>query len=86
MEKALVCLGVFVASAGVFFVSLLLSVFGGWITGWCLQHIFPWAGEYVVRGLQLLHFEVQMTQLPMFTAVLGFVGGFFKSVSSSSKR
>jgi len=38
-----------------------------------------------VGGLRLLGITIGLSDLPLFTATIGFVGSFFKSTSSSKK-
>ena len=79
------CVTLFVVYAAFALFWPLLGIADGFICGWVLANVFPWAGEYVVKGLQLLRVEVALSQLPMLAAVLGFLGGFFKSSLSTSK-
>ena len=53
--------------------------------GWILQNILPWAGGWLVDGAGLLGIKVQMSDLPLLTATLAFIGAYFKSTSSSKK-
>jgi len=58
----------------------------GAFTGWVLSNIFIFAGNWLIDGMNLFHVEVTLIQLPLLTATLGFIGGFFKSSTSSSKK
>ena len=60
------------------FVPLLMAV-GGYITGWVLATIFPFAGNWIVSGASALGLEISLADLPTIGAFLGFVGAFFKA-------
>ena len=86
MEYVIVIVGGIVVLLALALVTPLLYLLGGFITGWILANVFPWAGEYVVAGLRFLNIEIALSQLPMFTAILGFVGAFFKTSVSTHKH
>ena len=56
---------------------------GGYLTGWVLVAIFPFAGEWIISGLSYLGTEVPLAALPAIGAALGFVGSFFKSTQTN---
>ena len=63
------------------FVSFWLAYFGGWIT----MHVI---GDTLANALNTLfnttYFHKEM--LPMMAGALGWIGGYFKSVSSTAKK
>jgi hypothetical protein len=65
--------------ATLFFVVILTTLVGG-IVGWCVNLLFPVVNVTLnqVSGLSLDAFDMG--------AVLGFVGSFFKSTSTSSTK
>ena len=71
---AIVALG----GAALLFVAILLSTIFGGIGGWVVGGVFPFVTDTIreVTGLTLTNFEIG--------AVLGFVGSFLKTSSSSS--
>lgn len=62
-----------------FFVVILGTLMGG-VVGWCVNLMFPVVNATLnqVSGLALDAFDMG--------AVLGFVGGFFKSTNSTSTK
>lgn len=62
------------------FVGFWLSYFGGWITSLVI-------GEKLVAALNLLFNTTYFTKsmIPMMAGALGWIGGFFKSISTSRK-
>jgi len=81
MELLLIVVG---AVALVLVYPLIYFVLGAF-TGWLFSNVFLFAGEWLVSGLRLLGITVGLSDLPLFTATIGFVGAFFKNQSSSSK-
>jgi hypothetical protein len=63
----------------------LLGFIVGAFCGWLLMAIVPWFGAWIVSGVALLGIKIALVDLPLFVATLGFIGGFFKSHSYSSK-
>ena len=57
----------------------LAYALGGFITGWVLVVVFPFAGNWVVNGANAIGAEISLDALPHIGAALGFVGAFFKS-------
>lgn len=59
------------------FVAVIASTLMGGVVGWCVGVVFPFVAATLnqLAGTELTAFEVG--------AVLGFVGAFFRSVSSS---
>jgi len=64
----------------------LFSACGGWLTGWVLACIFPFAGQWVANGAGALGIEFSRDTLPMVGAFLGFVGAFFKSTQTNKNK
>lgn len=64
--------------AALLFVAILLSTIFGGVGGWVVGGVFPYVTDTVreISGLTLTDFELG--------AVMGFVGSFLKSSSSSS--
>lgn len=62
--------------------SFVLGAFVGWVA----SAVFPFFGQWIIDGLALFGLHIAMTQLPLLTATLGFVGGFFKSRNSSTSK
>lgn len=56
-----------------------LSYFGGWIAKLVI-------GKYIVAGLKLIGITIPMNKIPLLAGTLGWIGGFFKTLSSSSKN
>lgn len=52
----------------------------GYFTGWILDSVFPFAGDWVTAGVVALGIEVVREQLPVVGAFLGFVGSFFRTI------
>jgi hypothetical protein len=71
-----------VVGALLFFVMVVGTIVGG-ILGWCVEHTF--VADFVGIGFNLFGLHIENSQLPAVGAVLGFVGGFFKSTASHSK-
>ena len=63
------------------FIGFWLAYFGGWIASLTI-------GDILCRGLnslfQTTHFTKEM--LPLFAGTLGWIGGFFKSVSTVKSK
>ena len=55
-----------------------LAYFGGWIAKIII-------GDYIVNGLSLIGIIITKEQIPLLAGVLGWIGGFFKSLSTSKK-
>jgi|LauGreDrversion4_2_1035121.scaffolds.fasta_scaffold2713237_2 hypothetical protein len=73
----------FLAIVGVLvtlFFAIILGTFLGGIVGWCVNLMFPVVNVALnqVTGLALDAFDMG--------AVLGFVGGFFKTATSSTSK
>ncbi|MEM3399729.1 MAG: hypothetical protein QXP42_02770 [Candidatus Micrarchaeia archaeon] len=65
---------------------LLFAIIGaliGAVTGYILQHV-PILGPLVIKGFELI--GVQNPDLAAIGAMLGFVGGFFKSIFPPTKK
>jgi len=78
MDNAgIVILGALGVALLVFIATLMSTVFGG-IAGWVVGGVFPYVTDTIreLSGLTLTNFELG--------ALLGFVGSFMKSSSSSS--
>lgn len=54
-----------------------LAYFGGWIAKITI-------GKYLIEGLGILGITVPLGKIPLIAGVLGWIGGFFKNISSSS--
>jgi len=78
MDKVLIGIIAALGVAGLLFVAILLSTVFGGIAGWVVGGVFPFVTDTVrgISGLTLTNFEIG--------AVLGFVGSFLKTSSSSS--
>ena len=63
------------------FISFWISYFGGWITSIII-------GDTLCKALNILFGTAYFTKdmLPMMAGALGWIGGFFKSYHSSSKK
>jgi len=59
---------------------------GGYVTGWVLAGLFPFAGKWIVDGASALGLRVNMSYLPQIGAALGFVGAFFKSQQTNKNE
>ena len=68
---ALIIILIFIAP----WVSFWLAYFGGWISKIVI-------GNYIVKGFALLGITVPLDKIPLLAGVLGWIGGFFKSVGS----
>lgn len=82
MVYLLGCLGV-VALA---FVWPIISFVLGAFVGWLASSVFVFFGNWIVGGLSLFGLKVALVDLPLLTATLAFIGGFFKSSPSSSSK
>ncbi len=71
---ALIVMIVFIAP----WLSFWLAYFGGWIAKITI-------GDYIVRALELIGILITKDQIPLLAGGLGWIGGFFKSISSSKK-
>lgn len=78
MDKLLIVVLGAVGVAAVLFLAILMSTVFGGIAGWVVGGVFPFVTDTIrgVSGLTLTNFEIG--------AVLGFVGSFLKTSSSSS--
>lgn len=78
MDKLVIVILGAVGVAVVFFGLILLSTIFGGIAGWVVGGVFPYVTDTIreISGLTLTNFELG--------AVLGFVGSFLKTSSSSS--
>ncbi len=54
----------------------------GAFTGWVAAYIFPFFGGWIIDGFALFGVHLVLSQLPLLTATLGFIGGFFKTYSA----
>lgn len=63
------------------FISFWISYFGGWITSIII-------GDTLCNALNILFNTAYFTKdmIPMMAGALGWIGGFFKSHSSSSSK
>lgn len=61
------------------FGSCLLSALWGAFVGWVIGATF--LSDFVIPGFSVFGFEIVSDQLPGIGAMLGFVGGFFRSSS-----
>lgn len=77
---------------GILIVLEILLIFGpalyflfGWIGGWFAKITI---GNILCNGLNALVGTTMFTpsQLPLISGTLAWIGGFFKSISSSAKR
>jgi hypothetical protein len=59
---------------------------GGYLTGWVLATVFPFAGQWIIDGLGCLGTEVSLNALPIIGAALGFVGSFFKATQTNKNE
>jgi hypothetical protein len=64
----------------------LLYAASGYFTGWVLSHIFPFAGEWIVRGALTIGVKLSVSDLPVIGALLGFIGAFFKAHQSNTNK
>lgn len=65
----------------------LLYAIGGYITGWVLASLFPFAGRWVVAGADSLGvIGINQGMLPTIGAFLGFVGSFFKATQTNKNE
>jgi len=79
MDKVLLlAIGAIGVAVVLFFVIILSTLLGG-VAGWVVGGVFPFVTDTIrgLSGLTLTNFEIG--------AVLGFVGGFIRSSSASSK-
>jgi len=56
-----------------------VAYFGGWIAKITI-------GEQLTAGLALLNIDLPLDKIPLLAATLGWIGGFFKTISSNIKR
>ena len=61
------------------FLSFWLCYFGGWIAKILI-------GKHLVAGLACLGITIPLDQIPLLAATLGWIGGFFKTVSASRTK
>lgn len=54
-----------------------LAYFGGWIAKITI-------GKYLVEGFAILGISVPIGKIPLIAGVLGWIGGFFKNISTSN--
>jgi hypothetical protein len=78
MDKVLIVVLGAAGVAALLFVAIILSTLFGGIAGWVVGAIFPFVTDTIrdLSGTTLTNFQIG--------AVLGFVGSFLKSSSSSS--
>jgi len=85
LKDGLTALGAVVLIVSVvLFYPVVYFVFGA-LFGWILWQVFPWAGGWLVDGTHLFGVGLQLSDLPLFTATLAFIGAYFKSSSSNKK-
>lgn len=87
MTEILTAIGLAIGAASLVVLLAILAPLGyaagGYLTGWVLVAIFPFAGQWIVGGLGSLGIEITPEALPAIGAALGFVGSFFKSTQTN---
>lgn len=78
-------LGFLGIAAMVFVWPVVLFILGAF-TGWVASSVFVFFGNWLVSGMALIGVKIALVDLPLLTATLGFIGGFFKSSSSSKSK
>jgi hypothetical protein len=58
--------------------SFWLAYFGGWVAKVTI-------GNYIVRALELIGILITKDQIPLLAGGLGWIGGFFKTISTTKK-
>ena len=76
-------IGTMAMLAGLAIITPLLYAAGGYLTGWVLSVVFPFAGQWIVNGADVLGIEIALSSLPVIGATLGFLGSFFKSTQTN---
>lgn len=56
--------------------SFWLAYFGGWIAKITI-------GKYLVSGFSLIGLNLSIDSIPLLAGTLGWIGGFFKAISTS---
>jgi len=64
----------------------LFYALGGYVTGWVLASLFPFAGRWVIAGAGSLGIEISRDALPALGAFLGFVGAFFRAKQTNTNK
>ena len=64
----------------------LLYALGGFITGWVLVVIFPFASNWIVSSANSLGVEITLGMLPYIGAALGFTGSFFRARQTNNNK
>lgn len=75
---SLIAILVFVSAAIGFLLIPLISAIGGWIIGWGLSEVFPFAGTWIVDGAASFGLDWNLSTLPVAATFIGFVSGFFR--------
>ena len=90
MEKFLITCGASIAVAALVailaLITPLLYALGGFITGWVLVVVFPFAGDWIVSGANSLGVEITLGMLPHIGAALGFTGSFFRARQTNNNK
>ena len=90
MEKILIYSGASIIAAMVMVVLVLAAplcyALGGFITGWVLVIIFPFAGNWIMSGASSLGVEITLEMLPHIGAALGFTGSFFRARQTNNNK
>jgi hypothetical protein len=56
----------------------LITAAVGYLTGWILSTVFPFAGLWILDGADHFGLNWSLASLPMIGAFIGFVAGFFR--------
>lgn len=85
MKETAGCFGWLITLILLLIISPVLNYFCGWLTGVILQWLI---GDTVVNGMNYLFNTTRFTtdMLPTICGILGVIGSFFKSTSSSSSK
>ena len=82
MKSLLILIG---GAVAVIALAIALSILGfviGAFMGWLFMAVVPFFGQWIVDGMALLGLHITMADLPLFVAILGFIGSHFKSSST----
>lgn len=71
-------LGLISLVIGIIFVAPWLSFWLAYFGGWIAKIII---GNQLVNGLELIGIIISKDQIPLLAGILGWIGGFFKTVS-----
>ncbi len=89
MKTFAAIVGYAVLLIGLVLASPLLSVaffLIGAFFGWLIANVFTFFGVWIISGVALFGIHVTLTDLPLFIATLGFIGGYFRSSSYGKKQ